>query len=414
MVGLGLLALALRLWFVLSVGQTTTKNLNDPAIYHAIAVNLAQGRGFRGIQDQLTAQFPPAYSFLLSLVYRIFGTSPTGGEVLNAFLGAATVPLLFYATRRTLGRREAIFVGVGMTVLLGQIFWTDVLFGETLFTFLVAVVLVLVTVLAPDRRRSAVLLGIVLGIATLTRGEGIFLIVLPLAMWWSEMPRRALRRQGAIMLLVAAACVVPWTIRNAVEMHAFIPVSTNFGSTFWSGHNPHAYGGPDYAPASLLDKVKAPTTSPKHELELNSLLTHRALSWMVSHPLDELRLIPLKLIAFTGGDGQAIPLWIDKSAAPGHPVLSADAQYRLGILADLGSYTVIVLFVASLFVFGKALWQRRPILRGSLAYIAVSLVLYGFVFYGNFRYRAALEPLMLMVAAPLIAQLIRLRAQRFA
>ena len=66
----------------------------------------------------------------------------------------------------------------------------------------------------------------------------------------------------------------------------------------------------------------------------------------------------------------------------------------------------------SLAVFGKALWRRRPILRGVLVYLAISVVLYGFVFFGFFRYLAGLEPLMLLVAAPLIARLRILRAQR--
>src|SRR5579864_8085136 len=37
MVGLSLLALALRLWFVLSVGSPSTSTFNDPGVYHAMA-----------------------------------------------------------------------------------------------------------------------------------------------------------------------------------------------------------------------------------------------------------------------------------------------------------------------------------------------------------------------------------------
>jgi hypothetical protein len=40
-----------------------------------------------------------------------------------------------------------------------------------------------------------------------------------------------------------------------------------------------------------------------------------------------------------------------------------------------------------------------------VAVFALSAFLYGFVFYGNFRYRAPLEPLMILLAAPVLVRL---------
>ncbi len=42
--------------------------------------------------------------------------------------------------------------------------------------------------------------------------------------------------------------------------------------------------------------------------------------------------------------------------------------------------------------------------------IGISVVLYGFVFYGNFRYRMPLEPLMILLATPLLTAAWRGRA----
>ena len=39
--------------------------------------------------------------------------------------------------------------------------------------------------------------------------------------------------------------VVPWTIRNAVELHAFVPLSTGVGPTMCPSRNPEATGGFD-------------------------------------------------------------------------------------------------------------------------------------------------------------------------
>ena len=41
-------------------------------------------------------------------------------------------------------------------------------------------------------------------------------------------------------------------------------------------------------------------------------------------------------------------------------------------------------------------------MRGVLAYLAACLVVYGVVYYGQFRYRLPMEPLMILVATPLI------------
>jgi 4-amino-4-deoxy-L-arabinose transferase-like glycosyltransferase len=410
MTGLFAVAFALRLWFALAVGQTPTSVLNDPTVYLAIAKNLANGHGFRGIADQATAQFPPAYPFLLSLVFRVFGVHPTAGAIVNVIFSAVTVPLLYFTARRTLGRSEAVFVGIGMTLLLSQVFYADLLLSDTLFTFLMVLLLALASVLDPGRLRSGLLLGLVLGLATLTRAVGAILVVIPIAIWWDALPWRHLARQAAVMVAVVLAFAVPWTVRNATAMRAFVPIATDSAPTLWAGHNPHAYGGPLAPPGSLLSSIRARPNTPAFELEEYRLLQRKALSWLGSHPIDELRLIPLKFLALFSGDGQTVSYYLDEPGAK--KLLSPDAAGRFTTLANIGGYALLVAFFASLVVFGKALWRRRPILRGALVYLAISAVLYGFVFFGFFRYLAALEPLMLLVAAPLAARLWTLRAQR--
>jgi hypothetical protein len=88
--------------------------------------------------------------------------------------------------------------------------------------------------------------------------------------------------------------------------------------------------------------------------------------------------------------------------------VSRDATTRLSILADAAYYALLTLFVTSLVVFGRAFLRTR-LLKAAIAFLAVALVLYGFVFYGNFRYRIPLEPLMILVAAPLVGRLADLR-----
>jgi hypothetical protein len=50
----------------------------------------------------------------------------------------------------------------------------------------------------------------------------------------------------------------------------------------------------------------------------------------------------------------------------------------------------------------RVLWRTHLGTQGALAYLAVCLFVYGFVYYGQFRYQIPMEPLMILVATPLI------------
>lgn len=399
------LALALRVAFVLSVERDGFV-FNDIYFYHSIAEQLADGNGFANSQGEPTAQWPPVYPLLLSFAYRLLGEDPLAGELLNAVIGALTVPLLYYVALRALGRREALFSGLALAVMPGQIFLADALLAETLYTFLLVGLLALLAFL-PDRRSTHVLLGAVVGVAALTRGEGLFLVVLPLAFWggWAARRREVMRRV-AVITLAALVVMLPWIVRNAVVMDSFVPTGTNSASTLWSGHNPAADGGPTYPPASLERRLEG-LRGPEREIEWAALLRREALSYMTSHPLREAELVPQKVLSLNEGDSLLFYYWLIPDATPERAV-GRDATARLSIVADAAYYALLTLFVTSLVVFGRAFLRTR-LLRAAIAFLALALVLYGFVFYGNFRYRIPLEPLMILVAAPLVGRLADLR-----
>jgi hypothetical protein len=50
-------------------------------------------------------------------------------------------------------------------------------------------------------------------------------------------------------------------------------------------------------------------------------------------------------------------------------------------------------------------------MRGALAYLAASLITYGFLYYGQFRYRLAMDPPLILVATPLLIALWRGRGR---
>lgn len=394
---IGVVALALRTAWALVYGRVEA-GPNDALFYQIAASNLAEGHGYSQLFGPPTAHWPPGFPFLVSLLYMVFGIHVKLGLGLNVVLGTATAPLLYLVARRMMGRPGGLVAGATFAILPAPIFFTGLFLSETTFIFMLVGFLALALFL-PDRRWTAAALGVAAGLAALTKGEGALLPVIPLAMWWGLYARGEWLRRAAVLLVAMALTILPWTIRNAIEMDAFIPVATNASTTLWSGHNDNANGAQTYAPESLLAKV--PKGDPvKAEVEEARVLRRDAVYWAVHNPLKELGLIPRKLLALGNQTSHVFPIWFN---AEGDRQLGASSLIVFGVLGDAFDYFLIFLTLASLVVLGgKRLWRSHPLMRGVLAYLAVSLVVFGFVYYGQFRYRLPLEPLMILVATPLL------------
>jgi 4-amino-4-deoxy-L-arabinose transferase-like glycosyltransferase len=402
-VSLFLLAFALRAAWVLTVERDGFA-FNDAIIYHDTAINLTQGNGYVPFTGGPTARWPPGYSTVLGGVYLLFGVRPLAGELLNALVGAVTVVLLMVAVQRAVGRRAAIIAGSILAVLPGPIMWTDVLVAETLYTA-VFVTVFLVLVHARPTWRWALLLGVVIGAGALVRGEALTWMLLPVVLWWRAVPRIELLRLVVSTGVVVVALLSPWTIRNAVVMDAFVPLATNASQTLWSGHHPGATGGQTYPPPGYEDQFSPEL--PERELEVSKALRDDAIEFMLSNPRRELELIPLKLIHLNRGDSYVLD-WVNAPAVGREPPLSPIAVERIGVVADAGYFGLLALTVLGGWWLGRSFW-RQPAGRLIATSFLTALFLYGFLYYGNYRYRLPYEPLMVVVAATFLARIAGLR-----
>lgn len=398
------LGLTLRLAWVLWVDRDGFV-LNDAMLYNANAVAITEGLGFRPPQGGPSAQWPPAYSAILAGLYWLFGVRPLWGELFNAVIGAATIPLLMVLIQRVVDRRAAIVGGVMLAILPGPILWTDLLVTETLYTAMF-VLFLLVLAYAQPTWGWMVVIGVVIGLGALVRGEALTWSLLPIVLFWRDIPRFDLAKRLAVSALVVVMCLAPWTIRNAVVMDAFVPVATNASATLWSGHHAGATGGQTYPPESYYQQFDQ--EPPHRELQSGKALRNDAIEYMVTHPLHELQLIPLKLIHLNRGDSYALD-WVNDAprAAPISPI----NVERISVLADAGYYGLLTLFLLGAVYLGRSFWLTR-IGRVFLASFLTALFLYGFLYYGNYRYRLPYEPLMILVASAFITRIWATRGKR--
>lgn len=392
------LALLLRVAWVVRVERVGTWAFNDALYYHASAVSVSAGHGYGALGVGPSARWPPGFSTVLGGLYWAFGKDPLVGELFNAVVGAMTVVVLMALVARAVDRPTALVAGVIMAVLPGPILWTDVLVTETLYTA-VFVTLFVVLSRAQPTWGWLVAIGVIIGVGGLIRGEALTWGLLPIVAFWRELPRLELVKRIAGIAVVAVVVLAPWTIRNAMEMDAFIPVSTNASQTLWSGHNPGATGGQTYPPDSYYERFDQ--TIPQLELQTSKALRSDALEYMFTHPLRELELIPLKLIHLNRGDSYALD-WVND--APDGPPLSRIWVERIGVVADAAYYALLSFTVLGAFALGRSFWSTRTGRLIATSFLT-ALVLYGFLYYGNYRYRVPYEPLMVVVAATVLTRL---------
>lgn len=233
-----LLALALVLRLALLVATWDAPLTADPADYDRHARSIASGQGYPESEvapaGGPTAVRPPGYPYLLGLTYAVTGQGANGGRLLQSLLGTGDVALIGLLGWRLWGRR----VGVA-SLGLAAVFPPLIVAGASLFTeplFLVFMLGALLAVLqyrALGQLRWTLAGGTLLGLAVLTRENGLALVI-PLALGvWTHTPRLSWRALAptAVLLATAALVVAPWTVRNALAFDEFVPVTTTAGYT---------------------------------------------------------------------------------------------------------------------------------------------------------------------------------------
>lgn len=248
------LALLMILAFVARVVYARTLGdgvyLGDEVWYHSLAVNMVSGRGFSGdygsgIVGPTALKFPVLPTIMAGLYY-CFGPHLGVVRIFQSLLGALLVPLA-YAITREIGysSRAGMLAAVGTCIYPYYIFSAGAVYPVVTASVLVAVVTLL---LLHGRRESSLGYeaagGAVCGITILTFGH--MALALPLIAWWvarnkQTTPNRA-RSASLLVLVIAAAVMLPWMARNKVMVGRF-GLSTAFEMGLYQGNAPGASWG---------------------------------------------------------------------------------------------------------------------------------------------------------------------------
>lgn len=358
-----------------------------------IAQSLAEGKGFGSVfrrDTGPTAWLAPVYPLLIAGVFKIFGIFTLRAFFAAAFLNiafstAACVPI-FYAGKRIAGvgvaSRAAWLWAVFPNAIIIPFEW---IWDTCLSALLAATILWVTLKLAESRRlRDWCGYGLLWGFALMTNPS--LGSLLPFLLGWAAY--RA-RRQGklhlrnpALAMSVIILCCLPWTARNYVQFHRFVPLRSSFPFELWIGNNE----------IFDLHTVNAPMRITRYEeireygqLGENAFLQKKwreATHFIRTHPGLELQLTGKRFVSNWTGLETPIKGFLETDSNLARGILLANVFAALGALLGI----VALCKGNSGFAFPAAVF---PVVFPCVYYITHS----------SLRYRHPIDPVVLLLTA---------------
>lgn len=332
------------------------------------AQELRNGHGFADVgpvmygvggPDKPGAAHPPLYTLLLAALQSVGLSTVTQWRVVVSLIGSVGVGLLGLAGWRlgagrdatTGARSRAIGITAAVLAAVNPLLWSrDVdMFVEALMVPLIALfVLASLRLWRRPSWGSAVLVGVVVGVAWLTRSEQVLLLVFaaPLFLWGlRELP--IARRVGmlAVAGAVAAVLMSPWIAYNAGRFHRPVLLSTNAGMAMLLGTCDHTFYGDDFAYYTFRCVDEVPVDPAGDDSDYEQVRSRAAIDYAREHT----RRLPVVAVARFGRFWRlyAVPDTVEREAlAEGH-----------GWIASWGG--LAALYVLAPFAVGGAVSLRR-------------------------------------------------------
>jgi 4-amino-4-deoxy-L-arabinose transferase-like glycosyltransferase len=280
------------------------KLVHDALDYDGHAVSIAQGGGYSDTlaHGRPTAFRPPGYPYLLGAAYKVAGVEHEAAServrvarFTGVVIGTVLVAMIGLVALQLWGPAVALVAIALGAVYVPLITMSGAVMSEPLFAvfMLASLTAAIAHRRSAHRYRWALLAGLLGGASILTRANAIILLVPLAAAVWDVRPRVSIRALGppAALVAVAILAIVPWTIRNARTLHAFVPVSTQLGSAMGGTYNDEARTD-RYHPASWrsLKSVRSygdlyAKVGRTNEATLEAEVRHRAQRYALHHPL---------------------------------------------------------------------------------------------------------------------------------
>jgi Dolichyl-phosphate-mannose-protein mannosyltransferase len=250
------------LYYIVITPETFGSALDDGS-YVAAAKSLASGEGYRISSvpyDAAQTKYPPLYPFLLSLIWRVDPNFPQNTMLMMALSAIASLAVLL-TSWLYLTRSNYATPGVGLLlVLVVSTNLYTIIYSTSVLSEMTFALLSLLALSIGERHlkeggaRSGLLLGMMVGMAFLTRVTGLALIVSMVVYCL----HRKTWRKAVLPGLIALSFVTGWTVWSYVNRSRIERPNAAFYSSY-AGH--------------VLGIVDNAVRAHQHSSELTALLS---------------------------------------------------------------------------------------------------------------------------------------------
>lgn len=411
-------ALLVRVAFLVGFGHTLSLQASGYDVY---AVNVMEGHGYTRFDDRpADSDLPPLYIFTLVAIYSVLGRSAIAVAVVQIGFDLAMIALVYGIGRKAFPRRGALpaLLGAAFTAFYPYLIFQNLSTNDTALFTLLLVAGVYGAYAAAEafeadaaglwvRLRWPLFIGVVYGLAALTKTLVLLMLpLLALGWWW----RIGFRRAFGVALvagLTLLAIMSPWVVRNTRLHGTLVLTSTNDGSNLHQGNNALAA---EYLAQGWDVQWLGFEGMPDGLNEVEEAAWHRdqALTWLRENPEQWPRHFGQKFV--TLWNPQITPYQVPPLEATSDAAFVDDAVYLYQTPAFQLARTVHVIYFAPLLVLGViglalALRDRAPVTP--LVAVLLSITVAYLIFHPSTRYRMPADPVVFLFSAYAVDSAVR-------
>lgn len=266
----------------------------DGTAYDEIAMNFLKGKGF--VIDSIYARRTPLYPAFLAAIYFFTNHSIVAVRFVQGIIGALSCVVIYLIGTQIFNKSVGLIAGIMSAVYYSLLQVSAYVVSETLYIFLFLIALLFIVIYYKYKKLPYILMGgIFIGLTTLCRELGIFLIPL-IAIWlfWAINGSLKLRFKATLVFVpLCLMAIMPWSIRNYRIYHKFIPLTVSSGHSLYVGNNEQTIalnGGHDTL--SIIAEDISVLFTP----QTDDILRKRAINFMISNPKKTIELAINKFI----------------------------------------------------------------------------------------------------------------------
>lgn len=380
------LAFILRLVWIVSIPTQLYADWKwyDDAAYHMSQVWRYEENGIP------TAYWPIGYPLFLAIIYWIFGHNYFVVEIVNVILSLGICMLTYYIAKRLVSPISSRLTLVILVLFPSQIFFTNVLASEIIFTILLLLVIYIWFKREVNPATYAPLtIGVLLGLLILVRAVALLLPLLILFFYFRSKRRpRLILKDIILTILMTFLILFPWMLRNKLVLNSFT-VATSGGINLYIGNSSISSGGWVWQKENPFKDLSAP-----NEVENDRLGFSLATKCIMEDPLGfVIRGIKKEIFIFAT-DFAPIAKELDLAAES----KSVDKFVVFNIIGQVYYLVILIFSAGGVFLFMKGRWGKKPgfyLLWGILVYwMGIH-----FIFFGIDRFHFPLVPILSIFAS---------------